>query len=69
MMLTSQNIFTEYPNIVTTAQLQEMLGTGRNTVLKLLGDGEIKSVRIGNKYRIPKLYVIEYLNRKEEENE
>lgn len=68
-MLTSQNIFTEYPNIVTTAQLQEMLGTGRNTVLKLLGDGEIKSVRIGNKYRIPKLYVIEYLNRKGEENE
>ena len=62
-LLTPQNIFTQYPNIVTTAQLQEMLGIGRNTALKLLSRGEIKSVKIGKNYKIPKVYVIEYLNK------
>lgn len=62
-MLTTENMFTEYPNIVDTKQLQEMLGAGRNTVLKLLGSGDIKSIRIGKNYKIPKVYVIDYLNK------
>ena len=61
-ILTTQNIFTQYPNVVNTAQLQEMLGIGRNTALKLLNSGEIRSVRVGKNYKIPKVYVIEYLN-------
>lgn len=69
MALTTENIFKDYPNIVDTAQLQEMLNVGRNTALKLLGSGEIKSIRIGNKYKIPKVYVIEYLNKEEALNE
>lgn len=64
-MLTAENIFTEYPNIVTREQLQKMLGIGRSTALKLLSSGEIKSVRVGKTYKIPKLYVIEYLNKEE----
>lgn len=64
-MLTTENIFTEYPNIVTSEQLQEMIGVGRTKALKLLGSGEIKSVKIGNAYRIPKIYVIDYLNERE----
>lgn len=68
MKFTTDNIFMEFPNIVTTAQLQKMLGVGRNTALKLLGSGEIRSIRIGNKYKIPKLNVIEYLNGKELSN-
>lgn len=62
-MLDKTNIFENYPNIVDTKQLQEMLGAGRNTVLKLLGSGDIKSIRIGKNYKIPKIYVIEYLNK------
>lgn len=61
-MLTTSNIFEEYPNIVTTVQLQEMLGIGRTAVLNLLKNGEIKSVKIGNAYKVPKAYVIDYLN-------
>lgn len=68
MKFTTDNIFTECPSIVTTMQLQEMLGIGRNKALKLLSSGEIKSIKIGKKYRIPKLYVIEYLNEKELSN-
>lgn len=62
-LLTQENIFTQYPNIVTTSQMQEMLGIGRNTALKLLSSGEIKSIKIGRNYKIPKVYIIEYLNK------
>lgn len=62
-MLTTENIFTEYPNIVNTKQVQEMIGAGRNTVLKLLGSGEIQSIKIGKNYKVPKIYITDYLNR------
>lgn len=68
MKFTTDNIFMEYPSIVTTSQVQVMLGVGRNKALELLKSGEIKSIKIGKKYRIPKLYVIEYLNGKEQSN-
>lgn len=61
-MLTTDNIFTEYTNIVTTNDLMEMLEIGKNTALKLLQSKTIKSVKVGNRYKIPKQYVIDYLN-------
>lgn len=61
-MLTVDNIFTEYTNIVTTSDLMEMLEIGKNTALKLLQSKTIKSVKVGNRYKIPKQYVIDYLN-------
>lgn len=64
-MLTLENTFTEYPNIVSTKDLREMLNIGRSTCLKLLSSKEIKSVRIGRVYKIPKVNIIEYLNRKQ----
>lgn len=62
-LLTPENIFKQCPDILTTSQLQEMLDIGRNTALKLLKSGEIKSKKIGRCYKIPKVYVIEYLNK------
>lgn len=63
-MFTTENIFNEYPNIVTVAQLQDMLNIGRNTAYNLLHSGKIKSIRIGKIHKIPKLNVINYLNKK-----
>ncbi|MGN0623716.1 MAG: helix-turn-helix domain-containing protein [Oscillospiraceae bacterium] len=45
--------------------MREMLNIGRSTCLKLLSSKEIKSVRIGRVYKIPKVNIIEYLNRKQ----
>ena len=56
-------MFTEYPDIVTVEQLQQMLKTGRNTAYKLLKDNKIKSIRIGKIHKIPKHNVIEYLHK------
>ena len=43
-------------------QLSEMLGgVSIKTVYRLLKEGTIKSLYVGKRYRIPKLYVMEYL--------
>lgn len=55
-------MFSEYPDVVSPEQLQKMLGgIGKTTAYKLLRGGKIKSVRIGRRYLIPKICVIEYL--------
>ena len=61
-MLTVENIFTEYDDVVKLNDLKKMLSIGRNTALKLLQTGKIKSTKVGNEYRIPKIYIIDYLN-------
>lgn len=53
-------MFDEYPDILTVSDIQRALGIGRNTVYKLLKSKQIKSIRIGNKYKIPKRCLIAY---------
>lgn len=54
--------FFDYPDLVTTAQLREMLGgVTQRTALGILWRGEIKPLRVCNCYRIPKASVIDYL--------
>lgn len=62
-MLTTENTFTEYPDIVSFKQLMQMLHIGRNKACNLLKT-DIPSIRIGSTHKIPKVYVIDYLNRK-----
>lgn len=63
-MLTTENTFTSYPDILNVGQLREILQIGKNTVYKLLDSHEIDSIRIGREHKIPKQNVIDYLNRK-----
>ncbi len=51
----------KYKDILTVKDLCEILGIGKNTAYRLLQNGEIKSIRIGNKYKIPKEYLLEYI--------
>ena len=55
-----QMMFPDYPDIVTTAQLQKMLGISRRLVYQLIGDGSIPGILIGKTYKIPKAGVINY---------
>jgi len=55
------DMFEDYPDCITTLQLQQMLSIGRNKAYELLTTGQIKHKRIGKTYIIPKVYVIEYL--------
>ena len=55
-------MFAEYPDVVDVEQLRKMLGgISRKLAYRLLTSGELRCVRIGRSYRIPKLCVIEYL--------
>lgn len=65
-----QVMFREYPDVVDVDELRRMLGgIGRRTAYRLLQNGDIKSVKIGRSYRIPKMYVIDYLRQIKVETE
>ena len=55
-------MFRDYPDVVTVEQMCEMLGgISTKTGYRLLKNGTIKSFVVGRRYRIPKLYIFEYL--------
>lgn len=55
-------ILAEYNDILLPEDVQKILHTGRNTVYQYLAQGKIRSLRIGGKYKIPKLYLLEFIN-------
>ena len=54
-------MFPDYPDIVSVAQLQTMLGISRHHAYALIRDGSIPGILIGNAYRIPKVSVIDFV--------
>ena len=57
-----QLVFFDYPDIVNVEQMCEMLGgISQKTAYRLLKNGTIKSFVVGRRYRIPKIYIFEYL--------
>jgi len=57
-------MFQNYPDVVSVAQLQKMLGVGRNTAYKLLTAQIIKAKKVGRLYLIPKANVIKFFENK-----
>ena len=49
------------PDVVTARDLAKMLGISIVKAYQLLKSGSIRCFRIGTEYRIPKVYVLEYL--------
>ncbi len=55
--------FDDLPLTLRVEDLMPILGVGRNTAYALVRSGQIKSIRIGRKIRIPKAEVLAFLNR------
>ena len=55
------NMLAEYNDILKPEDVQKILRTGRNTVYNYLKDGTKKSIMIGGRYKIPKLYLLEFM--------
>ena len=55
------NMLVGYNDILTPTDVKEILKIGRNAVYDYLKDGTIRSMRIAGKYRIPKLYLLEFM--------
>ena len=43
-----------YPDLLTPEEAMTFLQIGRNSIYRLLRSGELKALRIGKQYRIPK---------------
>ena len=54
-------IFKDYPDVVSVEQLMEMLDIGQVLAYKLVRSGKIKARKIGRDYKIPKANVIAYV--------
>ena len=57
----SKAILYNYPDVLNTKQLCEILQISLQKCYQLLQNGDIKSIKIGSYYRIPKVYIFEYL--------
>ena len=55
------NMLVGYNDILTPTDAKEILKIGRNKVYDYLKDGTIRSMMIAGKYRIPKLYLLEFM--------
>ena len=50
--------------VITVEELMELLYIGKNTAYKLLNSGELRALKIGKVWKIPKEAVGEYIMKK-----
>lgn len=55
-------MLTQYDDVLSVTDLQEILSIGRQAAYTLVRSGVIPSIKIGKKYRIPKDAVLHYLS-------
>ena len=56
------DVIEEMPMVLTVNDIAETLAIGRCKAYSLVNTGKIKSLKIGNTYRIPREAFIAYLN-------
>lgn len=54
-------LFEDYKDVVNIEELTQMLDIGKNKAYELINSGVIKSFRIGKVHKIPKIWIIEYI--------
>ncbi|WP_353961316.1 helix-turn-helix domain-containing protein [Ruminococcus sp. YE282] len=54
-------MFTEYDEILSIEDVMEILHIGKNSVYSLLKSNEIRNIRVGKRYIVPKQSVINFI--------
>ena len=54
-------MFSDYPDVLTVEQACKILSIGKSSMYALLKNNTIKHVKIGRKYVIPKISLIDFL--------
>ena len=57
-----ENVFMDYSDIVSVDDIMRMLGICKSSVYGLLKANQIRHVRVGRKYIVPKRAVIDFIN-------
>lgn len=53
--------FMGIPDVLKIADIQKVLQIGRSTAYQLVKTGKLKNIRIGRSIRIPKRYLMEFI--------
>ena len=53
----------QFPDILTVKDLQKILSVGRSKAYTILHSGELQYITIGRQIRIPKKYLLDYLQK------
>ena len=54
-------MYEQIPEIMTLRECCAILKVGKNTMLKLLHEKKIEGFRVGNRWKIPKESVVEFI--------
>lgn len=54
-------MFKNYPDVVSVAQLSEMLSVSEKTVYRMVKDNRIGFFKIGRTYKFSKVHIFNYL--------
>jgi excisionase family DNA binding protein len=54
-------VFQGYPDILDVKHVSELLNVSTKTVYRLLNDGALASLKVGRAFKIPKLYLLQYI--------
>ncbi|WP_407384313.1 helix-turn-helix domain-containing protein [Ruminococcus sp.] len=57
----SKEMFIEYDEILSIEDVMEILHIGKNSVYSLLKSNEIRNIRVGKRYIVPKQSVINFI--------
>ena len=55
----------QYPDVLTLHECQQILQVSRGTMLRLLHENEIPAFRVGNRWRIQRKAMLEFIERSE----
>lgn len=54
-------VFTDYPEIVSVAEMQSMLGISRHAAYELVHSGAIPAIKFGTSFRIVKFNILKFV--------
>lgn len=56
-----RSVLRDYPDVLDVNQVSAILGVSSKTVYRLLNEGLLASLKVGRAFKIPKLYVMQYI--------
>jgi len=59
--ISNDNMFVDYPDLLTIEDLRKALDISRSMAYKLINDGKIEHFRIGKVIKIPKNLLIDFI--------
>ncbi len=56
-----RTMFREFPDVMSLKEACKILGISTKTGYKLISNGQLRALKVGRSYRVPKIYLFTYL--------